>query len=200
MEHFEESRRVSFLAVFSFVWRYWMQVPYKFIGVVFGVVVSIAIEVQIPIISAELVIAIEDYAEKAGGIDVAYQAVYWLLGIFAAVSVVQQIYNRIWIRLASEVMRTMVYDGFYQVQRFSADWHANHFAGSTVRQITRGMWAYDTLADTTVIELGPALLLLIAVSISMFLREPIMGSRSFATCIFSFSSSSARPSVRCSIR
>ena len=34
-------------------------------------------------------------------------------------------------------------DAFMRVQRFSTDWHANSFAGSTVRKVTRGMWALD---------------------------------------------------------
>lgn len=72
-------------------------------------------------------------------------------------------------------MQKLVKDGFFRVQRFSADWHTNAFAGATIRKITRGMWAYDQLADTIVIELGPALLLLIGFAVAMFLREPIMG-------------------------
>jgi ATP-binding cassette subfamily B protein len=38
--------------------------------------------------------------------------------------------------------------GFHRVQRFSTDWHANSFAGSTVRKITRGMWALDSRSMT----------------------------------------------------
>jgi ATP-binding cassette subfamily B protein len=44
-----------------------------------------------------------------------------------------------------------------RVQRFSTDWHANTFAGSTVRKITRGMWALDLLNDTMLIALFPSL-------------------------------------------
>ena len=55
----------------------------------------------------------------------------------------QQFYLRIWMYFASEVMQKIVFDGFRRVQRFSTDWHANHFAGSTVRQLTpeqRASW------------------------------------------------------------
>ena len=41
----------------------------------------------------------------------------------------------------------VVTHAFRRVQRFSSDWHANAFAGSTVRKITRGMWALDALND-----------------------------------------------------
>jgi ATP-binding cassette subfamily B protein len=48
------------------------------------------------------------------------------------------------------------------VQRFSSDWHANSFAGSTVRKITRGMWALDVINDVllpTVVALAGTVLL-----------------------------------------
>ena len=48
------------------------------------------------------------------------------------------------------------------VQRFSTDWHANSFAGSTVRKITRGMWAVDLLNDTILLALLPSLVVLSA--------------------------------------
>ena len=48
-------------------------------------------------------------------------------------------------------------EAFHRVQRFSTDWHANTFAGSTVRKVTRGMWALDLLNDTLLIALLPSL-------------------------------------------
>ena len=88
----------------------------------------------------------------------------------------RQLYLRIWVRFAADVMRRMVSDAFQRVQRFSADWHANHFAGATVRKISRGMWAYDTFADTAVVDLGPAVITLVGFSVAMFLREPALGA------------------------
>jgi ATP-binding cassette subfamily B protein len=166
---------VSFREVFGFVWRYWCRVPWKFGTVIAGGLLGVLIEVQIPIISATLVVAVQNYAQSLSTLDAAYDALLLLLAAFAGLSLVQQVYLRVWIRLAAEVMQNLIYDGFHRVQRFSSDWHADHFAGSTVRQITRGMWAYDSLADTVVTDMGPGLLLLIGVSISMFLREPLMG-------------------------
>jgi len=169
----------------NFVWGYWSRVPIKFALTIVGVLLGVYVEVLIPIYSAELVVAVENFATEKSAVELAYTAVIWLLALFAGLSLIQQIYIRIWIRLAAEVMQHLIDDGFRQVQRFSVDWHANHFAGSTVRQITRGMWAYDSMADTVVTNLGPALLLLIGISISMFIREPIMGIY-FATAVTIF--------------
>ncbi|MEM6679303.1 MAG: ABC transporter ATP-binding protein, partial [Pseudomonadota bacterium] len=40
-------------------------------------------------------------------------------------------------------------------------WHANAFAGSTVRQITRGAWALDDMADVLMLALLPSSLVLL---------------------------------------
>lgn len=172
----EQRRDVSFLAVLGFAFGYWRRVPVKFAIVVVGVFAAIAIEVQIPAAAATLIGIIQGISDGSDEISAAWSAVWLLVGIFAAVSIVQQIYIRVWIYLAAEVMQSMVGDGFARVQRFSTDWHAGNFAGSTVRKVTRGMWAYDSLADLIVIDLGPALLLLIGFAVAMFLRDPFMGT------------------------
>ncbi|MEL6577698.1 MAG: ABC transporter ATP-binding protein, partial [Pseudomonadota bacterium] len=52
-------------------------------------------------------------------------------------------------------------EAFARVQRLPASWHANAFAGSTVRQITRGAWALDDMADVLMLALLPSSLVLI---------------------------------------
>lgn len=169
------TRTVSFAAVLAFVWRYWRRLPIRFCLIIAGVLASVLLEVSIPEFSAGVVVAAEDLAGGSGTSDAAWYAAGLLVGVFALRSAIQQIYLRIWMYFASEVMQKLVNDGFRRVQRFSMDWHTNSFAGATVRKITRGMWAYDSLADTIVIDMGPALLLLIGFAVAMFLREPIMG-------------------------
>src|SRR3546814_9074051 len=72
-------------------------------------------------------------------------------------------------------MRRIACDAFERVQRFSADWHANSFAGSTVRKISRGMWAYDLFADTFYVGFLPAAVILAGVAANLFARWPLMG-------------------------
>lgn len=168
-------RKVSAGAVFRFVWRYWSRMPGQFTAIVIGVFAAVLIELQIPAMSADLVVAVKQVVSDGGSIDVAWTAMYWMIGTFIALAIVQQSYLRIWMYFAAAVMHRMVCEGYNRVQRFSADWHANNFAGSTVRKITRGMWAYDAFADTVVINLGPATCVLIGFSIAMFLRDPLMG-------------------------
>src|SRR6478736_2796492 len=66
-------------------------------------------------------------------------------------------------------------DAFARVQRFSTDWHANTFAGSTVRKVTRGMWAVDMLNDTLMMSLFPSFVVLIGSMLILGLHWPVLG-------------------------
>ncbi len=77
--------------------------------------------------------------------------------------------------LTTHIMSGIARTGFARIQRFSTDWHANHFAGSTVRRLTRGMWAVDILNDTLLLMLLPELCVLAGTTIVLGLRWPLMG-------------------------
>ena len=167
--------RTSALEVLGFVLGYWRGVPWRFAGMLVGTTLGVIVEVQIPGASAELAVAIEALLTGQTGSDAPWRAAGVLLATFATVFLIKQLYLRNWMYLASQVMQQLLRDGFRQVQRFSHEWHTNHFAGSTQRKITRGMWAYDTLADTLIIDLGPGLGLLLGFSIAMTWRDPLLG-------------------------
>lgn len=161
--------------VFAYVWRYWVRCPVKFSLIATGALVAVLVELQIPAMSADLVVAVKNVVDDVSTIDAAWTALGWLVGTFVLLALIQQFYLRIWMYLASQVMHRIISDAFARLQRFSADWHANNFAGSSVRRITRGMWAYDDFADIVVIDLGPGALMLIGFSVAMFLRDSTMG-------------------------
>ncbi len=170
-----DSERTSALEVLRFVARYWRGVPWRFAAMVLGTTVGVFVEVQIPRASADLAVAVEAVLTGTGTGEASWRAAAFLLGTFATVFLVKQLYLRNWMYLASQVMQQLLRDGFRQVQHFSHEWHTNHFAGSTQRKITRGMWAYDTLADTLVIDLGPGIGLLFGFTVAMSWRDPILG-------------------------
>src|SRR4029079_14969207 len=66
-------------------------------------------------------------------------------------------------------------EAFMRVQRFSTDWHSNSFAGSTVRKVTRGMWAIDLLNDTILMALLPSLAVLVGSMILLGLHWTSLG-------------------------
>ena len=64
---------------------------------------------------------------------------------------------------------------FARVQRLSTDWHANNFAGSTVRRVTRGMWGdrharRHAAADAAAGDVRAA-----GTTVVLALRWPLMG-------------------------
>lgn len=168
-------REVSASKVFRFVWPYWTTRATKFIAILGFIFLGIFLEVKIPEFAAELVLNVKSVITENIDPDVAWTSLAWLIGMFAAVAIVQQIYTRIWIYVSASVMQNIVTDAFNRVQRFSVDWHTNNFAGSTVRKITRGMWAHDEFADTLIEGLIPGILILIGFSIAMYIRQPTMG-------------------------
>ncbi|WP_313436705.1 ABC transporter ATP-binding protein [Novosphingobium sp.] len=77
--------------------------------------------------------------------------------------------------LTLNMMRDVTQEAFARVQRLSTDWHANAFSGSTVRRITRGMWALDTLNDVLLLSLLPSLTVLAATVILLGMHWPVLG-------------------------
>ena len=66
-------------------------------------------------------------------------------------------------------------EAFWKVQRFAAEWHANTFAGSIVRKVTRGMWAIDLLNDTLLLALLPSFVVLVGSTVLLGYYWPLMG-------------------------
>ena len=77
--------------------------------------------------------------------DAAIHAFAIILALGAAMVVLRHLAFLGIIRLTLRIMADVAADAFHRVQRFSTEWHANSFAGSTVRKISRGMWALDLL-------------------------------------------------------
>jgi len=167
--------RVSLVDVIAFVWGYWRRRPFRFATIVLAVSTTVLLEVLVPDRAAALLSSVEDFVGATAPIDAAHRALLELVGVYVALLVAHQVQLRLWMYFAAEVMQELVLDGFSWVQRFSTDWHVNHFAGSTVRKITRGMSAYDRLADALVVELGPPIAMLIGFTIAMSMRHVALG-------------------------
>ncbi len=73
---------------------------------------------------------------------------FWIIAIF---SMVQSLFWAMailcWNYFSVKMLYRVVGDALYRVQRFSSDWHANAFAGGTVRKITRGMGSFEQFSD-----------------------------------------------------
>ncbi|CAN5367848.1 ABC transporter ATP-binding protein [soil metagenome] len=76
---------------------------------------------------------------------------------------------------AASNMKDVADRGFRLVQSFSADWHSSAFAGATVRKVSRAMAGYDDITDAFFLMLGPTLIVLVGLTVSMALRWPLAG-------------------------
>jgi len=164
-------RADAYRNVLGFVFRQWTHRPALVGSIILLVVASTLAEVLIPVFSGRIVDAI------AGGnsADGAIRA-FVIVAALGLTSVVLRwfIFDGI-IRLTLRIMADVANSGFHRVQRFSTDWHANSFAGSTVRKITRGMWALDALNDLLLIALLPSVVMLAGASIVLGSYWPVMG-------------------------
>ncbi|MFM0038236.1 ABC transporter ATP-binding protein [Paraburkholderia strydomiana] len=170
-------RGQAFKDVLGFTFNHWAQQPWRIVVIAALVLCSALADVLTPVFAGRLVDAI---ASGPAGNESAWRAAITAFCVLAALGLGatllrQGVYFNI-IRLTLKMMSEIAANAFHRVQRFSTDWHANSFAGSTVRKITRGMWALDLLNDTLLIALLPSLAMLIGAAVLLGWRWPMMGA------------------------
>ena len=181
-DHYEDAedqkqRTLPNHRVIGFVMRFWLRRPGLLSGMTIFTLLAIAADMAIPLAAGRLVDAVAEGPQAA---DVAWAAWAVFVGLYLVLSVVRNIANKFWNPLAALNMRDMTDEGFARIQSFSADWHADAFAGATVRRLSRAMWGYDMVSDAVVMWIGPALLVLIGLSGMMIVRWPMVGLFSLA--------------------
>ncbi len=169
-------RGQAFRDVLGFTFRYWREQPLRTALIVALALLSALADVLTPLYAGKLVDAV---ASGAAGDELIWSAAvsaFWLLIALGIGSTLlrQAVFQNI-ITFTLKMMNGMVSNAFYRVQRFSTDWHANSFAGSTVRKITRGMWAVDLLNDTLLVALLPSVVMLVGATALLGVHWPVMG-------------------------
>lgn len=166
--------------VLGFIARFWKRRPVLF-GLGVGLtLLAVAFDLALPYASGHL---IDTVVEKPRGDPAAWSALWLFVGVYFAFAVVRNISHRFWIPLAARNMEEMTNEGFAKVQAFSSDWHADSFAGATVRKLTRAMWGYDSVTDAVTIWLGPGVIVLVGLSIAMLIRQPLAGGISLVVVV-----------------
>ena len=167
----ERSKAGLFRLVFSFSATYWRRQPGRIATMGVLMLVATSAEAVTPILFGRLIDSITR-GDKTGAVH----DVLLVMAAGLALALFRYLNFRALIRSSLDIMREMVDEGFRRVQRFSTDWHASTFAGATVRNITRGVWGYDTLADTMILGFLPAILMLAAVIALMTWHWRAMGA------------------------
>lgn len=159
-------RILSNLEVLAFVARQWKRRPVLFAFLVAFTLMATLADVFVPVAAGALIDAISGpQADRQGSAH--WMALAVFIGLAVLVNAFRQIAVRCEVPFSSANMADMTTEAFAKVQRFSADWHANTFAGSIVRRITRGMWAYDTITATLWLGLIPSVSVMIGLGLYM---------------------------------
>ncbi len=161
--------------VLAFLFRHWQREKWLVVWVALCMIVATAADLLMPVYSGKLVDAIAMHAPRSLALSSALRAIAAMALLGLVLTVLRYVALMGIIRLTLRLMSRFASDSFWRVQRFSTDWHANNFAGAIVRRITRGMWAVDLMDDILLLEMLPALLVLVGSSLLLGLRWPSMG-------------------------
>src|SRR5580704_297550 len=161
--------------VLAFLMRHWRREAWCVAGIAVSMLVATGADLLLPVFSGRLVDAVATGAAHASTLRAAVYAIAVMAGLGAVLALARYLAFPGIVRLTVRLMTRMASDAFWRVQRFSTDWHANNFAGSIVRRITRGIWAVDLMDDTLLLALLPALVALAGSSLVLGARWPGMG-------------------------
>ncbi len=183
LTHRTKPRDIAFVDIVRFVMRRWLEHPAFLARTVLGIALATIADVATPVLSGRLV---TDISSHSGGAphDAAQLALrndaLMMAGGLIALGLIGLLGRRSSYlgitHLSLAIMQRALSQGFARVQRFSTDWHANNFAGSTVRKLTRGMWAIDTLDDTLLLLIAPEVLVLTGTTLVLAWHSPLMGA------------------------
>ncbi|MGY8681529.1 ABC transporter ATP-binding protein [Bradyrhizobium sp. UFLA05-153] len=168
-------RPIAIRAVLPFVFRRWLLQPYRATFVLVGFLGSTAADLFMPVYSGHLVDALTLGPHNQAARDAALAAFGGILALGLVSVILRLIGLQAIVPFTLQTMSDVARDTFMRVQRFSTDWHANSFAGSSVRKITRGMWALDLLNNTILMFLLPSLTVLVGSMILLGLHWSALG-------------------------
>ncbi|ODT85322.1 ABC transporter ATP-binding protein [Phenylobacterium sp. SCN 70-31] len=176
-DHYEDEeetreRQLSNRKVLGFISTYWRRRPWLMTVTIGLTLVAIGFDLMLPWAAGRMVDAVAGGPANA---DPAWRAWAIFVGVYLAFSVIRNTAMRFLIPFSATNMKEMTDDGFRRVQSFSSDWHADTFAGATVRRLSRAMWGYDTVTDAVLIWFGPAAVVLGGLCVMMLVRWPAVG-------------------------
>ncbi|MDA9391330.1 multidrug ABC transporter ATPase [Bradyrhizobium sp. CCBAU 45394] len=175
MTDLADKRPIPIRAVLQFVFRHWLLQPYRTAVVLVGFLGATAADLFMPVYSGRLVDALSSGPYDQAARHAALAAVGGIVAL-GLVSVILRILGlQAIVPFTLQTMSDVALETFMRIQRFSTDWHANSFAGSNVRKITRGMWALDLLNNTILMSLLPSLTILVGSMILLGLHWSALG-------------------------
>src|SRR5271165_4366317 len=168
--------RNAMRVVLAFLFSHWKRERWLVAGVALAMTIATISDLFMPVFAGRIVDAVAvSYGTRSPALLTAVKALAAMLALGGVLVAGRHLALMGIIRLTLRLMSRFASDAFWSVQRLSTDWHANNFAGSIVRRVTRGMWATDLMNDTLLLALLPALLVLGGSSLLLGWRWPQMG-------------------------
>jgi ATP-binding cassette, subfamily B, bacterial len=161
--------------VIPFVFRHWFDQPTLALTAACALLGATVADLFMPLFSGHLIDALTRGAVETAARRDAWSAFAAIVALGLASMILRVVGLRAIVPFTLRIMSDVARDTFMRVQRFSTDWQANSFAGSTVRKITRGMWALDLLNDTILMALLPSLMVLVGSMILLSLHWGSLG-------------------------
>ena len=169
-------RADAFRNVLGFTFRHWARQPLRASLIALLVLAATLAEALSPIFAGRLVDAVASGSGHDDAFWIPAVTAFWTMAaLYLGAVVLRQFVFFNLITFTLKIMNDVIASAFERVQRFSTDWHANSFAGSTVRKITRGSSALDLLNDTLLIALWPSIVMLLGATVILGLAWPVMG-------------------------
>lgn len=161
--------------VLAFVVRGW-RARLGLVGPLVGAITLATLaDVMLPLYAGRLVDALSG-VEREAALRAAMPAFLIMTGLSLATVLLRHVAWSLVVPLTLGTMSDVAGGSFARVQRFSTEWHANTFSGSTVRKISRGMWALDGLNDVLLLSLLPSVVVLAGTTVVLGLHWPAMGA------------------------
>jgi ATP-binding cassette subfamily B protein len=158
--------------VLRFALRHWARRTPLALTLCASMSLATATEIFVPVYAGRLIDALS--SGEAGRAE-ALEAFAAIVALGAAMVALRHVAWRAVVPFTLAIMRDAASEAFHRVQRLSTDWHANSFAGSVVRKVTRGMWAFDALDDVVLLALLPSLVALFGTVALLAAHWPMLG-------------------------
>ncbi|UIJ45412.1 ABC transporter ATP-binding protein/permease [Sphingomonas cannabina] len=170
----DSSRRgyAAIRAVLSFLFAHWLRRPWNTALIAVAITAATMAEILVPLFAGRLTDAL---ALGPTGRHAALHAFAMMVALGLAMVALRHLAWSTVTPLTLGMMTDSALGAFRRVQRFSTDWHANNFAGSVQRKITRGMWALDTLNDVVLMMMLPSMVALLGTMVLLALHWPAVG-------------------------
>ncbi len=178
------NEKTNYKNIARFSWNVWKNQKGKIPFILFGFASAAVIDTLLPVITGKLVNEINAASKgEAAWSDIILVSFVLFVGVELVYHTVRNGTVHFYAGFASKAMRSILDNSFAKVQKFSTDWHANAFAGGTVRKITRGMWAFDVFEDNVIMFLWPTLIVVISTVTIMWVKWPLLGIVTLATTL-----------------